>query len=100
MDTELTVNVDTVGDDGFPALCRNEVIRTQPNPLKGYDDWFNVSLPFIQFSFSANAPVEPVPEPTDDEILRQRQGLNTADLSIATTGIWPHEVGARRSSVV
>ena len=53
-------------------------------------------MPFIQFSFSANAPVPPSdPEPRDDEILRQRKALNTADLSIATTGNpGPYEAGS------
>ena len=89
VDTDVSVSIDTDGADLYPDVCHN----TDRFTLTGFHDWNVISLPFIQFGASANAPVEP--EPTDEQILRQRQILNTADLSIATTGNpGPYEAGS------
>jgi len=80
------VNIDTSdANTGKPVKCTNGDFKTK---LTGYDDWTNVSLPFLQFGESASGPVNPVdePEPTDAEILGNLQDQNTADLSISKSG--------------
>src|SRR5262249_31526604 len=78
----------------LPTLCTNSTIKSK---LTGFDDWLNVSLPFLQFGESASGPINPVdqPEPTDAEILGNLQDLNTADLAIAKMGdAGPVEAGS------
>ncbi|HSQ00523.1 MAG TPA: hypothetical protein VL049_25150, partial [Candidatus Dormibacteraeota bacterium] len=85
-DSMLTVNIDNSDSTTHvPKNCTNTTINPQ---LTGYDDWLNVSLPFLQFGESASGPINPVdtPEPTDAEILGNLQDQNTADLSIAKSG--------------
>ena len=95
-DAMLTVNIDTSdATTHLPEGCTNSTIKPQ---LTGYNDWMNVSLPFLQFGESANGPINPVdtPEPTDAEILGNLQDQNTADLSIAKSGDpGPVEAGAQ-----
>lgn len=97
VELDRTVNIDTSNADGDPEKCTNADLRTAQNPLTGHDDWTAVSLPFIQFGESSDGPVNPVedPEPTDAEILRLRQVLNTADLAMTKSGpAGPVEAGA------
>jgi uncharacterized repeat protein (TIGR01451 family) len=84
----VAVNIDNAGLDGYPERCENNVIRGPDAPLTGYDDWRNISMPFIQFGESSDGPINPVstPEPTDEQIQKHRQTLNTTDLAIAATG--------------
>ena len=93
-DTDTAVGaLNTDGADLYPDVCKdNDGLQK----LTGFHDWNAISLPFIQFGFSANAPVEPQePEPRDEDILRHRRSLNTADLSIATAGnAGPYEAGS------
>ncbi len=109
-DTDTSVNIDTSDDSGYPENCTNDVIRplvdpdgsnlAQVGPLKGYNDWQNVSLPFLQFGESADGPINPVPErePTGVEIEAQLQGANTTDLAVTKTGDpGPYEAGSSLS---
>jgi uncharacterized repeat protein (TIGR01451 family) len=92
--TGLTVNIDTSHATGYPALCTNGDFNT----LTGHDDWLNIVMPFQQFAESASGPVNPSdgPEPTDEQILAQRQLLNTTDLAIAATEpAGPYEAGVQ-----
>jgi hypothetical protein len=57
LDTDVAVNIDTDGADGFPAGGHNTFLRTQPDPLPGYNDWFNISY---RSSSSASRPMLPV----------------------------------------
>jgi hypothetical protein len=93
----VAANIDTVDAvTGRPSVCANTDIGG--TPLKGHDDWLNVSLPFVQFGESADGPVNPVndPEPTDEQILEHRRALNTTDLAISATGpAGPYEAGTQ-----
>ena len=93
----VMANIDTVDSvTGRPSVCANTEVST--TAFKGHDDWFNVSLPFVQFGESENGPVNPVndPEPTDEQILRHRQTLNTTDLAISASGpAGPVEAGTQ-----
>jgi hypothetical protein len=84
----VAVNIDSAGLDGLPKICKNVIIRDGTSPLTGYDDWRNISMPFIQFGESSDGPVNPVstPELTDEQIAKHRQTLNTTDLAIAAGG--------------
>jgi hypothetical protein len=63
------------------------------NPLTGYDDWTNISLPVTESGGSGAS--EPGPEPSDAEILGNLEALNTADLSLVKSGpAGPYEAGA------
>jgi uncharacterized repeat protein (TIGR01451 family) len=73
--------------NGFPADCvANRGIGGANTPLRGHDDWTNISLPFRQFSDSADAPVNPPHTERDltfdDAVALERQ-LNTTDLGVA-----------------
>jgi hypothetical protein len=98
-DTNVSVNTDAnleVGCDGNGGINSS---------LPGFDDWANVNLQVVQFGLPlALAPasareltaelVASHRDPTDDEILELRQALNTADLSIASSGNpGPYEAG-------
>jgi uncharacterized repeat protein (TIGR01451 family) len=89
----LRVNIDTSGADGRPPECTNSSFTDQT----GYDDWFNMTLPFRQHGDLADAPLNPVqdPEPTREEIIARKRTLNTTDLGLTLApGVDPVEVGA------
>jgi len=97
-DRDVAVNADAniqPGCDGNGGLNKT---------LPGFDDWANVNLQVVQFGLplpQAAAARELTPnlvsshrDPTDEEILELREIVNTAVLSIATTGDpGPYEAG-------
>ena len=94
----VAVNIDTSGLDGLPENCTNTDILTAADPLLGHDDWHAVSLPFVQFGESADAPINPVstPDPTDEDLVKNRKTVNTTDLAITATGpSGPYEAGSQ-----
>jgi uncharacterized repeat protein (TIGR01451 family) len=54
-------------------------------PYKGQDDWSEISLPFRQFSASANGDEIDDPLPTLEQELQEVADLHTTDLSLGVT---------------
>jgi hypothetical protein len=89
----LMINVDTTGTSGRPPDCFNTALEV----MTGYDDWFNMSLPFRQFGNLADAAVNPTvtPEPSLEEQIDLVTALNTTDLALQLSAASSHfEVGS------
>src|SRR5262245_54211500 len=107
-DTNVAVNTDAnteVGCTGNGGLNGDPIGAPPNHSHKGFNDWANINMQVVQFGLpllpaAASAQgltqnlVPPHRDPTDAEILELRQALNTADLSVGTTGDpGPYEAG-------
>jgi uncharacterized repeat protein (TIGR01451 family) len=89
----LTVNVDTSGSGGRPALCAN---ADDDSTLTGHDDWSVIALNFRPFGDSADGAINPVTElePDLNELTLIQEQLNTTDVMIEKSADQnPVEVG-------
>jgi uncharacterized repeat protein (TIGR01451 family) len=79
-DTMLSgLNIDNVN------TIRECVNTSTGSELTGFDDWIHISIPFLQFGYSADgAVIPPAPgeEPTLEELIQTEQEKNTTDLAI------------------
>src|SRR5207248_725920 len=74
------VNIDTVGMNGQPIACSNNVLSVL---FGGFDDWSNIALNFHQFGDSAGAANNPMTEhePTLQELIALEQELKRNEIT-------------------